>query len=216
MLQDLAKKIQDDLVTRLRAARKKVLTYEDVKDEAVIAGQARLSADGKWGLPLKGGWGQPLTYLIASPTDAQAFDNPIQGPTWWMRNLAKEKNLVVLIPELMFSVPQMFGQTRAGVSTNRAGIATDPAMVLEGATVYGQDGKGPANIQVWRHGTRLAAEVTGTIEKVNADKTTFSAAWQRTSLDFAMTLDREAFTDGVLRVAYALNEMTVQKVTGKK
>lgn len=212
LLQELSGKMQGDLVARLRAAGKTVLTYDDVKDDSLFTGQPRLKADAKWGLPIKGGWGAPLTFLIAAPSDAQAFDNPIQGPTWWMRGISKEKNLIVLVPEITFSVPQMFSETESGYKRDKAGIATDPAMILEGAMIYTMDAKGTANIQVQRHGKRVAAEVTGTIAKLSEDKTSFSDAWQRTSGDFAMTLDRNAFIDGVLRVGYALNAMTVSEI----
>lgn len=212
LLQELSGKIQSDLVARLRAAGKTVLTYDDVKEDSLFTGQPRLKADAKWGLPIKGGWGAPLTFLIAAPSDAQAFDNPIQGPTWWMRGMSKEKNLIVVVAEITFSVPQMFSETESGYKRDKAGIATDPAMILEGAMIYTMDAKGTANIQVQRHGKRLAAEVTGTIAKLSEDKTSFSDVWQRTSGDFAMTLDRNAFIDGVLRVGYALNAMTVSEI----
>lgn len=212
LMQELAAKIQDDLVTKLRSAGKTVLTYDDVKDDPVVAGQQRLKADAKWGLPIKGGWGQPLTFLIGTPSDAQAFDPPIQGPVWAFRSLAKDKGLIVLVPEINLTVPQMFGETESGYKRDKAGIATDPAMVLEGAMIWGLDAKGSANIQVQRHGKRFASEVTGTIVKASEDKTNFSDAWRRTSSDFVMTLDQTAFVDGVLRVAYSLNTMTVGEI----
>jgi hypothetical protein len=212
LMQELAGKIQEDLVTQLRAAGKTVLTYADVKDEAAFTGRARLRADAKWGVPIRGGWGQPLTFLIGTPSDAQAFDNPIQGPVWWMQSMAKEKNLVVIVPEISLSVPQMFGQTESGYKRDKSGIATDPAMVLESAMVYTLDPKGVTNIQVQRHGKRFAAEVTGTIEKASEDKTDFSDSWKRTSADFVMTLDQTAFVDGVLRVGYAINKMIVSEI----
>jgi hypothetical protein len=216
LMQELAGKIQEDLVTRLRAAGKTVLTYSDVKDDPVFTGRARLSADAKWGLPIKGGWGQPLTFLIGTPSDAQAFDNPIQGPVFWMQSLAKGRKLVVVVPEITLSVPQMFGQTESGYKRDKAGIATDPAMVLESALVYTIDPKGTTNIQVQRHGKRFAAEVTGTIEKAAEDKTDFSSVWKRTSGDFVMTLDRTAFVDGVLRVGYAVNGLIVSEIAKAK
>jgi hypothetical protein len=212
LLQELAGKMQSDLVARLRAAGKTVLTYDDVKDDSLFTGQPRLKADAKWGLPIKGGWGAPLTFLIAAPTDAQEFDNPIQGPTWWMRGMAKDKKLIVVVPEITFTVPQMFSETESGYKRDQAGIATDPAMIMEGAMVYTMDAKGTANIQIQRHGKRVAAEVTGTIVKANEDRTTFSEAWQRTSGDFVMTLDQTAFVDGVLRVAYAINGLIVSEM----
>jgi hypothetical protein len=210
LLQDLATKIQDDLVTRLRAAGYTVLTYDDVKGEPDVASRGRNKADPRFGLPTTGGLGMPVTFVVATPTDAQAFDAPIQGHAWPFRGMAKAKDLVVLVPEIRFTVPQMFGETDSGYKRDSAGIATDPAMILEGATVSAVNPKGgqPA-IQIQRHGTRLAAEVAGTIRKVSEDKTTVSGSWETTSGDFIMTLDPTAFSDGILRVGYAVNALIV-------
>ncbi len=48
---------------------------------------------------------------------------------------------------------------------------------------------------------------------MNEDKTEFSKAWQRSSSDWVMTLDPQAFADGILRVAYAINTMTVAQIS---
>ena len=51
LLQELARKIQDDLVSRMRAAGYTVLTYEDVKAEPDIAGHSRNRPDEKYCRP---------------------------------------------------------------------------------------------------------------------------------------------------------------------
>ncbi|MEA2235512.1 MAG: hypothetical protein QOC81_236 [Thermoanaerobaculia bacterium] len=212
MLQELASKIQNDLVTRMRAAGYTVLTYEDVKGEPDVASHGRDKLDDRYGLPTTGGLGMPVTFVVATPTDAQAFDSPVQGPAWWLRGIAKAKDLIVIVPEIKFTVPQMFGETESGYARDSAGIATDPAMVFEGAAIYGMNAKGGTpSIQVQRHGKRLAAEVTGMIRKVSEDKTTFSSTWETTSGDFVMTLDPVAFSDGILRVGYAVNALIVSE-----
>ncbi|MEO6323512.1 MAG: hypothetical protein ABIT01_00135 [Thermoanaerobaculia bacterium] len=215
MLQDLAGKIQDDLVTRMRAAHYTVLTFDDVKNEPAFTGRSLNKPDAKWGLPTKGGFGT-LTFVVASPSDAQAFDNPIQGPVWWMRDMAKEKQLIAIVPEITFTVPQMFGESSSGYKRDSAGIATDPSMVLESAMVWAINAKaGSTNVQIQKHGKRPAAESAGTIKRLSEDKTEFSSDWKRTSGDFLMTLDRPAFSEGVLRVGYAINALIVSEV-GKK
>ena len=212
LLQDLARKIQDDLVSRLRAAGYTVLTYDDVKGEPDIAGHSLNRPDEKYGLPTTGGLGMPVTFVIATPTDAQSFDSPIQGPAWWLRGIAKAKDLIAIVPEIKFTVPQMFGETESGYKRDSAGIATDPTMILEGAAVYAVNAKGGTpSIQIQRHGKRTAADVTGTIRKVSEDKTTFSESWQTTSGDFIMTLDPTAFSDGILRVGFAINGLIVSE-----
>lgn len=213
LLQELARKLQDDLVSRLRAGGYTVLTYEDVKGEPDIASHGLNRPDAEWGLPTTGGLGMPVTFVVATPTDAQAFDSPIQGPAWWLRGLAKAKDLIVIVPGIRFTVPQMFGETESGYKRDSAGIATDPAMIMEGAMVYSITAKGGGTtIQIQRHGKRFASEVTGTIRKLSEDKTTFSSAWQTTSGDFVMTLDPTAFSDGILRVGFAINGLIVSEV----
>jgi hypothetical protein len=213
LMQDLAKKIQDDLVTRMRAAGYIVLTYDDVKSEPDIASHGLLHADPAFGLPTTGGLGMPVTFVVATPSDAQAFETPIQGPAWWLRGISKSKDLTVIVPEIKFTVPQMFGETESTVTRDSAGIATDPTMIFEGAMIYGVNpkGGGPA-IQIQRHGKRTAADVTGTIKKVSEDKMTVHDLWETTSGDFVMTLDPTVFGDGILRVGFAVNGLIVSEL----
>ncbi|MEO8382519.1 MAG: hypothetical protein ABI779_22860 [Acidobacteriota bacterium] len=109
MLQALAKDIQDDLVTRLRGAGYTVLTYDDVKSEPEVVSHQRNTIDKEYGVPttggfdLPGGFGKPVKFALVSPSDEQSFDSPIQGPAWWLRGIAKAKNLTVIVPELTFN-----------------------------------------------------------------------------------------------------------------
>jgi hypothetical protein len=69
----------------------------------------------------------PVTFVIANPTDAQAFDSPIQGPAWRLRGISKAKDLTVVVPELTFTTPQMFDEASSTSHADSAGISTDPA-----------------------------------------------------------------------------------------
>jgi hypothetical protein len=213
LLQGLSKKLQDDLVAKMRSAGYSVLTYEDVKNEPDVSGHGLLKVDSRYGLPTGGGLGMPVTFVIANPTDAQAFDSPIQGPAWWLRGLSKGKDLTVIVPDLTFTTPQMFGQASSTEHTDSAGISTDPRMLLQSAKVYGMTPKGgtPA-IQVQQHGMRTAADVAGTIRKASEDRTTVSHVFETSSDDYIMTLDQTAFSDGVLRVGFAVNDLIVAEV----
>lgn len=210
-VQELARKVQDDLVAKLRANGCTVLTYDDLKEHPELAGHGRSGADSKWGLPTMKA--HPLTYVVATPSDAQAFDRPITGPVFWMRGLAKEKQMVILVPEINFTVPQMWGEKDTGYKRASAGIGVNPAMKLGGAFIFAINGKGTAtNIHIQEHGMRLAAEVAGTVKLASEDKTSFTSEWQRTSSDWLMTLDPQAFSDGILRVSYAINTLIANEV----
>ncbi|MDB6093862.1 MAG: hypothetical protein JWM32_1424 [Verrucomicrobia bacterium] len=210
LVQDLAKKIQDDFVGKLRAAGYTVLTYDDVKDLPDVIKQGRESPDAKWGLPTNKK--DSNTFIVATPTDAQAFDRPIQGPTWPLRHIAKEKKLMVLVPDLSFVTPQVYGENTSGYKRAEIAIKTEPTLRLVGAMYWGGTDRGNANIQVQEHGKRLAAENAGVLKKLSEDKTSFTASWGRSSVDYLFTLDQAAFSDGILRVSYALNTMVVDKI----
>ncbi len=213
MMQGLAKTLQDDLVTKMRVAGYTVLTYDDIKSEPDVAGISLDKIDSRYGLPTSGGLGMPVTFADATPTDAQAFAKPIQGPAWPFRGISKTKDLTVIVPELTFTTPQMFGQTETSAYTDKAGISTDPSMIFEGAAVYGVNpkGGGPA-ITVQRHGKRPAADVAGKITKMNEDTMHVAHVLESTSGDFVMDLDKAAFTDGILRVGLAMNDLIVAQV----
>jgi hypothetical protein len=217
LLQGLSQKLQDDLVAKMRAAGHTVLTYEEMKGEPDVAGHGRLKADERYGLPTGGGLGMPVTFVIANPTDSQAFETPIQGPAWWLRGISKAKDLTVIAPQLTFTTPQMFGESSSNSYRDSAGISTDPRMIFEGAQIYGLNPKGgqPA-IQVQQHGKRTAAEVAGTITRASEDRTTVSHVFETTSDDYIMKLDQTAFSDGILRVGFAVNDMIVAEIKKEK
>ena len=210
MLQDLARQVQDDLVAKLRAAGLTVLTYEDLKTDPRIMKHSRDEPDDKWHLPT---WSKdPNVYLLANPTDAQAFDKPITGPLFWLQDLAKEKNLIMIVPELTFNVPQVWGEKTTGYKRAEANINITPALKFMGAMIYIANGKGPVNIQIYEHGTRLVAENAGTLKKVDEDSYNFTSSWGRSSADYVFTLDQKVFAAGVLRVADQVNTYTVEQI----
>jgi hypothetical protein len=212
-MQGLAKTLQDDVVTKLRAAGYTVLTYDDIKSDADVSSLSLDKPDSRYGLPTSGGLGTPVTFVDATPSDAQSFAKPVQGPAWSFRGLSKSKNATVIIPELTFTTPQMFGQAETSAWTDKAGISTDPAMIFEGATVYGitPKGGGPA-IAVQRHGKRTAADVAGKITKASEDNYHVAHVSEFTTGDFVMELDKPVFTGGILRVGYAMNDLIVAQV----
>jgi hypothetical protein len=211
LLQDLARKVQDDLVAKLRATGATVLTYDDLKADPLVAGRGRESADGKWGLPAtsKGG----LTYVMAWPSDEQAFESGVTGPLFYLRPMVKEKKIIAIQPEITFTVPQMWGEKDVGYKRAKASIAVNPVMLLEGAMIYVNNPQGSfTSISIQTHGGRHAAEVTGTVKKMSEDTTKFTSLWGRSTSDYLFTLDPAAFSDGVLRVGFAINSMIADQV----
>ncbi len=212
LLQGLAQKLQGDFVAKLRATGATVLTHDDLKADPLVAGHGRLSPDDKWGFPTTSK--DPLTYIRVTPTDEQQFERGLAAsPTFWMHSLAKEKKLIVLLPEITFTVPQMWGEVDSGYKRDSAGIAVNSTMLLHGGMVYVDNPQGSfSSIQIQTHGKRPASEDTGAVRKMSEDTTNFSSSWGRYSSDWLMTLDPAAFSDGILRVGYAINDMTVAQV----
>ena len=58
----------------------------------------------------------------------------------------------------------------------------------------------------------MRVQVAGTIQKMSEDKTQFSSSWGRSSSDWVMTIDPQAFSDGILRVSYGINTMVADQV----
>ena len=90
-------------------------------------------------------------------------------------------------------------------------------MIFEGAKIYGVTPKGgqPA-IQVQQHGKRTAADVAGKITKISEDRTGVSHVFETGSDDYVMELDQTVFSDGVLRVGFAVNDMIVAEIKKEK
>jgi hypothetical protein len=216
MLQGLSRKIEEDLITKMRGAGYTVVTYADMKDDPTVVKQDRKDIDKKWGLPTKKDPSGSPTFLVASPTDEQAFGHGITGPVWPWRGVGKDKGMVTLVPEIWLTMPQMGGELSEGYKRSSAKIVVEPALRLTRAFVWGLNPKqGGVGITIERHDTRSAVDSAGYIELLSAKKTNFSAAfdqnseWARASTDWSFTIDPAAVTAGVLRVGYAINDLIV-------
>jgi hypothetical protein len=212
LAQDLAAKVQADLVKRLRDSGYTVLTWDDLKDDPFLAAYARQKPEETWNMPLA--TGKPLSWVAATPTDAQAFETAgLTTIGFRMQSLAREKNFVIMVPEISYAVPQMWGETSSGYSRVEAGINIDPAMKLFWVNVWGANPKGgQAWMMVQDHGGRPASEKAGNFEKMSGSNMQISKSWTSSASDFLFTLDTQAFSDGVLRVGYAVNEYIVAEV----
>lgn len=206
LFQGLAKKIYDDLVAKTRAAGYTVLTYDDLK--ADLAGMERMKVNGKYGFPTKLSDGAAgVDYAIVTPSDEQAFDYGVTGILFRYRDLGKKKDAVVLVPDISYSITEVAGKTGSDIWGKSASLAVLPPMRLKSAQVYANDG----TIYIQEHGARLAAEVAGTAKKVSEENFDY-AGWSRTTGDYLFTLDPVAVSAGILRVGYAVNDLTVKTI----
>lgn len=210
LLQGLAKKIYEDLIAKVRAAGYTVLTYDDLK--ADLAGLDRMEPNPKYGLSTKLlDKSLGVDFVIASPSDEQTFDYGITGPVRSFKDVAKGKDAVVLVPVLHFTAPQVEVQ-KSGMFDKTVKLDLHPQLVLYKATVSGlPPDLGWCSIDVQQHGKRFAADPVGATQKLDEDKTKFGE-WSRTVADFAFVLDPKALAAGVLRVGFALNDLTADTI----
>ena len=208
--QGLAKQAQDDLVAKIRAAGFTVLTYDDVK--ADLAGFDRMKDNPEYGLPTRLIDSTPgIDFAIAAPSDEQAFDYSFAtGPVFQFRKLAKEKNLVVIVPQVFLTMPEVASQTSSHALAASVALTVVPALKLHWAWVFAQSGGDAGNIRIQRHGGRTVTENVGTLQKVA--ETNDAGDWKGKTGDFTLTLDKAAFSDGVLRVAQQVNDFTVATI----
>ena len=213
MLQGLARQVYDDLVAKVRAAGFTVLTYDDLK--ADLVGLDRMQPNPKFGFPTKFFTiGSPIDYAIVTPSDEQTIDWGASWPTTPYQKIAKGKNVVVLVPEVYFNLPEVLATKGSNSMFDSAGLSFLPTMKLYSGMVWGlPPNLGGPSIIVREHGKRLAAEVVGSMKKVSEQNNKYGD-WSQFVGDYDFILDPPAFSTGVLRVCYALNDLTVKTIKG--
>jgi hypothetical protein len=65
---------------------------------------------------------------------------------------------------------------------------------------------------IQQHGKRHGAESAGRIARVSEDKTHVSQVFDSAAEDYVMYIDEAAFTGGILRVAFAANDVMVKEI----
>ena len=213
--QGLSRQIQEDLATKLRAAGLKVLLYEDMKADPEVVKRDRLEADKKLGIATKEGPGGAITYVLATGTAEQAFKPAMQGPAWPFRGFAKDKKMMVLLPELWVDAPQMLAEKSRGYKSSKASIDVEPGMLLRGFFVWTLMTKGGGWIKLKQPVWDLGTEV-GTVTKEGEDRTDLGLGMKRAKGDYSLVLNKDAFTASTLRAGYAMNDAIVAAVVGAR
>jgi len=211
MLQSLAKKIYDDLVAKVRAAGFTVLTYDDLKADLVTVD--RMQPNPKFGFPTKFfALGSPIEFAIVAPSDEQTLDWGSAWPITPYQGIAKGKKVVVLVPEVYFTLPEVWATKESNSMFDKAGVNFAPTMKLFISRVWGlPPSLGGCYILVQAHDKRLAAEVAGSMRKVAGQNNKYGD-WSQAVGDYDFVLDPAAFSTGILRVGYALNDLTAKTI----
>lgn len=209
-LQALAKRIQDDLVAKLRAGGNIVFTYDDIKADPDIAVARRRDDNPKYGLPIQSLRAFPGSdFVVVGPSDEQVFGTDFLGgpPLGKFTGAIKAKNATLVFPEIYLGTPVMIPGKGGGGSFQAANLGISPALKLFAANIWRTPPKlGWCNILVAEHGVRMISPAVGELQQM-AEEVNDWGAWSRKNGDFAFVLDRGAFDQGVLSAGYGVNNL---------
>lgn len=138
LAQQLAKKVYDDFVGRVRAAGYTVKTYEDIAGLDAIKNATRATPDAAWGMPIEKDALGAHVMIVATPSDAQAikpgFGGAVLGP-YMKQGKSVLGEGTVIVPTYIINAPQIWGEKGGGYKTISAGINAAPGMNLTVANV---------------------------------------------------------------------------------
>lgn len=222
--QELAKAALDDFVAQLRGAGYTVLTYDDVKGRDFIQAAQREPATDPMGLPsaTEGG----ITRVTAAPSDEQHFKWGWAGGAFAeFQSAGKPRftDATLVIPHYTFMAPQAWAEGSRGYQSVSAEANVAPGMNLTSATAHwmGQPksrmmrgAPGVATTEQVINVTEKAGELAKTADTTptaaNAVGTVLSVltgfgSIQSSSAEYLLTIDRDAFTAGVLQGVRGFN-----------
>lgn len=210
LLQALAKRIQDDLVAKLRATGNTVITWDEIKGDPDVAALTRRDDNPKYGLPTQSFRAFPGSdFVVTGPSDDQTLGTDFLGgpPIGKFSNLIKAKNATLVMPEIFLSTPILAPVKGGGFTYREAGINTSPALKLASANIWRVPPKlGWCHILVAEHGVRMVSPAVGEIRELGSEEHDWGT-WSRTNGDFAFVLDPDQFAAGVLSAGYGINNL---------
>ncbi|MFZ5756919.1 MAG: hypothetical protein ACOY3X_08455 [Pseudomonadota bacterium] len=225
LAQQIAKRIQDDLVAQLRATGFTVLSYDEIKDQEYVKDADRFDIvkDGP-GLVLAPPGSPDLMWV--TPSDDQAFKIGMNGGVYnqFIRlGKPKFKDAVMIIPQFTFTSPHLVGSTGATYSQISAGVDVFPSMLLNTAAAPWMSAKpkvrmGGGNAAgVMLKGPVKVADSVGTLSKEDKTPTAANAlskglsmlggggSISASSANYTMTIDPAVYADMAVKGAQQFN-----------
>lgn len=231
LAQQLAQKVQDDLVAQLKAAGYNVKTYADIKDLDAVKNAKRESGDKDWGMPLDKEIGGLAINIVAAPSDEQVFK---QGLAWGVFNqfITRTKSTLgegsILIPTYVVAAPQVWAETGRGYKTISAGVNVADGMNLTMAradliTAKAAGGTVMTKTQVINIGEKVGvvSDKDTTDDVGNAVSGALAALTGTGKISsksgfYQMTIDPAAYEAGVMRGIAAFNAQVVKAASEAK
>lgn len=222
-VQALAQAAYEDFIAQLRQAGYTVLSYADVKDRELFRAAQRDSGKGPMGLPTSSEGGNSL--VTAAPSDEQMFASGFAGGAFSEfigGGKSKVNDATIIIPHFTFHAPQAWAQGGEGYKriSAEANVAEGMNMVSARAYWMGQPKvrmmrgiPGVATkamvINVTEKAGSLAKAADTTPQAANALSSVLSifggGSIQRSSAEYVLTVDREAFRAGVMHGVRSFN-----------
>jgi hypothetical protein len=229
--QGIAKKIEDDLVAKLRAAGYTVKTWADIKDLEPMQKAERRPFDATWGAPVaKSAFSGDSVTLTIAPSDEQYFKTAM---AWGAFNqfISRTKSVLgegtILIPTFTIAAPQAWATTERGYKRVGATAHVAHGMNLSQARADFMTDKGSG-------GTIMTTEqIINLNEKVGdlTEKDTTSHAGNAISAAlgtltgtgsiksssgyYHLEIDRASYEAAVLRAALAFNTVVADAAKKK-
>jgi hypothetical protein len=221
--QQLAQAAYDDFVAQLRQAGYKVLTYADVKDRDAVRSAQRDTSAGPLGLPESSEGGN--TFITAAPSDEQFFKSGLGGGAFAeFQSGGKSRFLdaTLIIPQFTFHSPQAWAEGSRGYRSvsAEANVAEGMNMFQANAHWMGQPRSrmmrgipGVATKTQLVNVTEKAGSLTKVADTTPQAANALSGALslfgagniQRSGSEYLMTIDREAYSRGVLNGVRSFN-----------
>jgi hypothetical protein len=232
--QQLAQAAYDDLVGQMRQAGYTVLTYADIKERDFMKAAVRDTAVGPLGLPTKSEGSNQ--FVVAAPSDEQLFKSGFAGgdlAEFQSGGKSRFTDATLLFPQYTFVAPQAWAEGSRGYKSvsAEAHVAHGMNLVSARLTWMGQPKSrmmrgipGVATTEQVINTTDKAGELTQvadtTPQTANAVSTVLSllggGSIQKSSAEYQLAIDRDAFATGVLNGVRAFNAEVAKAAAAAK
>jgi hypothetical protein len=217
--QDLAARVQADLIQRMKAAGLTVKSYDEIKGDPEWAKQDRFEPNKDYGMPTDD-QGE-IIYVIAAPSDDQAIKGGLRGYIWGLRKFAKNVDAITIVPRYTIASPQMWGEKGSGYKRVTASIEVQPGMTLVMVTTQFVDQNEKGGYTMLPGGHREVADEVGELIKGGTEKYNLGTGSGFMGSQGAITgvksvwlfkVDRAAYTDAVMYAAGSYNQNLVDQI----
>lgn len=228
-VQEVAAKAYDDFVAQLRAAGYTVKTYADIKDK--LQGAERMKPDATYGLPVESDRNKVHQFVVAAPSDEQAFVEGLSGGVFNQFMKLGKSTLgegTILIPTYTIMSPQIGGEVSESYSTISAGIKSAPGMTLATVNVpllTQKGGWGDAHLKtqylpiaekVGELSTKDTTDKAGNTFSKGVSILTGTGQINTKSANFTFVVDHDAYSAGVMEGVSAFDAEVGKAVAAVK